>query len=81
MKEREGWSAERLQPLLAGLLELLPWLKQWHNAMNPDFGARMGDYYASFVGDEARALQFTLDDLRAWQPVAKTQKRARKAKP
>ncbi|HRF73984.1 MAG TPA: BREX-2 system adenine-specific DNA-methyltransferase PglX, partial [Accumulibacter sp.] len=70
MKEREGWSRERLQPLLAGLLELLPWLRQWHNDMNPDFGARMGDYYESFVTDEVRALQFTLDDLRAWKPAA-----------
>jgi len=78
MKEREGWSRERLQPLLAGLLELVPWLKQWHNDMNPDFGARMGDYYESFVTDEARALQFTLDDLRAWKPAAITDKRGRK---
>ena len=29
--EQEGWQAERLRPLLAGLAELLPWLKQWHN--------------------------------------------------
>ncbi|MCB1956988.1 MAG: BREX-2 system adenine-specific DNA-methyltransferase PglX [Rhodocyclaceae bacterium] len=78
MKEREGWSRERLQPLLAGLLELVPWLKQWHNEMNPDFGARMGDYYESFVTDEARALQFTLDELRAWKPAATAVKRGRK---
>ncbi|WP_300336614.1 BREX-2 system adenine-specific DNA-methyltransferase PglX [Accumulibacter sp.] len=78
MKEREGWSRERLQPLLAGLLELLPWLKQWHNDMNPDFGARMGDYYESFVTDEVRALQFTLDDLRAWKPAVTAARRGRK---
>lgn len=78
MKEREGWSPERLQPLLTGLLELLPWLKKWHNEMNPDFGARMGDYYESFVADEARALQFTLDDLRAWKPPVTATKRGRK---
>jgi len=78
MKEREGWCRERLQPLLAGLLELVPWLRQWHNDMNPDFGARMGDYYESFVSDEARALQFTLDDLRAWKPAVTAAKRGRK---
>jgi hypothetical protein len=78
MKEREGWSPDRLQPLLAGLLELVPWLKQWHNEMNPDFGARMGDYYESFVNDEARALQSTLDDLRAWKPPVTSAKRGRK---
>jgi hypothetical protein len=78
MKEREGWSPERLQPLLAGLLDLMPWLKQWHNEINHDFGARMGDYYESFVNDEARALQFTLDDLRAWKPAVTMAKRGRK---
>jgi hypothetical protein len=78
MKEGEGWSRERLQPLLAGLVELLPWIKQWHNDMNPDFGARMGDYYEAFVNDEARALHFTLDDLRAWKPAMTTAKRGRK---
>ena len=78
MKEREGWSPERLQPLLSGLIELLPWLKQWHNDMNPEFGARMGDYYEAFVNDESRALQFTLDDLRAWKPAGTMAKRGRK---
>jgi hypothetical protein len=78
MKEREGWSRERLQPLLAGLLDLVPWLKQWHNEMNPEFGARMGDYYESFVSDEARALQFTLDDLRSWKPAAQPARRGRR---
>ena len=78
MKEREGWSPERLQPLLSGLLELVPWLKQWHNDLNAEFGARMGDYYESFVNDEARALQFTLDDLRAWKPAVAAAKRGRK---
>ena len=78
VKEREGWNAERLRPLLGGLLELVPWLKQWHNEMNPEFGARMGDYYEAFVNDEARALQFTLDDLRAWKPAPTASKRGRK---
>jgi hypothetical protein len=26
----EGWDGERLTPLLAGVLELLPWVRQWH---------------------------------------------------
>ncbi|MBC7619509.1 MAG: BREX-2 system adenine-specific DNA-methyltransferase PglX, partial [Candidatus Saccharibacteria bacterium] len=42
MKDNEGWPPERLQPLLAGLLELVPWLEQWHNDVDPVFGERMG---------------------------------------
>lgn len=80
MKEGEGWEPARLQPLLASLLELVPWLLQWHNELDPVFGERMGDYYRGFVTEEARALGFTLDDLRAWKPAAVASKRARKAK-
>lgn len=80
MKDTEGWPPERLQPLLAALDELVPWLQQWHNAIDPDFGERMGDYYAAFVRDEARALGFTLEELRGWQPVVVAKKRGRKAK-
>ena len=78
MKENEGWEPVRLQPLLAGLLELVPWLEQWHNEIDPAYGERMGTYYRSFVNEEARALGFTLDDLRAWKPAVTTAKRGRK---
>ena len=78
MKENEGWEPVRLQPLLAGLLELVPWLEQWHNEIDPAYGERMGTYYRGFVNEEARALGFTLDDLRAWKPVATAAKRGRK---
>jgi hypothetical protein len=78
MKDTEGWESARLQPLLAGLLELVPWLEQWHNELDPVFGERMGTYYRGFVSEEARALGLTLDDLRAWKPVAAATKRGRK---
>jgi hypothetical protein len=80
MKENEGWDPVRLQPLLAGLLELVPWLEQWHNEIDPAYGERMGTYYRGFVNEEARALGFTLDDLRAWKPAAGAVKRGRKPK-
>jgi hypothetical protein len=76
MKDNEGWERERLQPLLAGLDELVPWLQQWHNAPDPAFdGERMGDYYAGFVADQARELGYTLEDLRGWKPAAGAKRR------
>jgi hypothetical protein len=53
---------------LAGILELVPWLKQWYNDPDPNFGnMRMGDYFDGFVEQEARALGLTVADVRAWQ--------------
>lgn len=78
MKDGEGWEPTRLQPLLAGLLELVPWLEQWHNEQDPVFGERMGDYYRGFVTQEARELGFTLDDLRAWKPAVAAARRGRR---
>jgi len=78
MKDSEGWEPARLQPLLASLLELVPWLEQWHNELDPVFGERMGDYYRGFVTEESRGLGFTLDDLRAWKPAAAPVRRGRR---
>jgi hypothetical protein len=74
-RDNEGWSAERLTPMLAGLLELIPWIKQWHNEPSDEFGGlRMGDYYAQFLDEECRRHNLTHDDLRAWRPPKKAKK-------
>jgi len=78
MKSREGWTPDRLVPLLAGLDQLVPWLIQWHNDLDPEYDLRMGDYYRDFVADEAQALGFTLEQLRAWTPPAKVKGRGGK---
>ncbi len=69
-KDSDGWPADRLVPLLAGVIELLPWLLQWHNDYDPDLGAHMGDYFVDFVQTEARALGMTEAAVAAWTPPA-----------
>ena len=79
-KDIDGWVATRLMPLLAGLLELVPWLIQWHNDIDPGSGLRMGAYFAEFVEEAGRSLGLTLADLRAWTPPAPLRRtRARRA--
>jgi hypothetical protein len=79
-KDTDGWTAPRLTPLLAGLLDLVPWFQQWHNRIDSETGLHMGDYFAEFVEDEARSLQLTIADLRAWTPPASTRRtRGRRA--
>lgn len=74
-----GSNDPRLIPLLACLIELLPWLKQWHNDPDPAFdGMRMGDYFEGFVTEEARQLNKTLPEIKAWTPPARTSGRGRR---
>jgi hypothetical protein len=62
-KDTDGWPPARLTPILAGLADLVPWLQQWHNDIDPEFGERLGNYFASFLDDERRSLSLTPDDL------------------
>lgn len=71
-KQREGWTKDRLMPMLAGLLELMPWLKQWHHEPSAELGGeRPSDQFDAFLAAECGEFGFTHDDLRAWRPVAK----------
>lgn len=79
-KEGEGWEAERLMPMVVALDELIPWLKQWHNEVHPEFGERMGDYYEGFLLEELRDLEITRADLLNWQPAAVASKRGGRKK-
>ncbi len=70
-KEQEGWDADQLKPMLVALDELIPWLKQWHNEVDPEYGERLGDYYEGFLLEELRQFDLSRDDLIAWElPVA-----------
>jgi hypothetical protein len=77
-KEYEG---RKLAPLLACIGQLVPWLKQWHNEIDPAFGTRMGDYFESYLFEEAKALGMTVAEVMAWKPPTKSNAhRRRKAK-
>lgn len=74
----DGWSPEQLKPILAGLAELVPWLRQWHNDVDPATGLRLGDFFAEFVATESAANGFGTDDLAAWKPPARARGRVRR---
>lgn len=85
-REQDDWGRERLTPILAGLLELIPWLKQWHNEPDPKLdGQRMGNEYEKFVSEKSRKIGLTLEDLRNWRQARNTKshksKSAKKAEP
>ncbi len=61
----DGWEKDRLLPLLAGMKDLLPWVKQWHNEIDPEFNERLGDFYEGYVRDQCHELGITETDLGA----------------
>ncbi|MCY2991210.1 MAG: BREX-2 system adenine-specific DNA-methyltransferase PglX [Planctomycetota bacterium] len=74
-KEQEG---RQLVPLLAAIGQQIPWLKQWHNELDPVFGTRMGDYFEGYLAEEAKALGMSVEQVMAWKPPEKVKKAGRK---
>ncbi len=72
IQEKTGGGEDpRLEILLACLCEIMPWLKQWHNEIDPEFEVRMGDYYEDFVADEANRMGKTVREIGKWSPPGK----------
>ncbi|MFC6020418.1 BREX-2 system adenine-specific DNA-methyltransferase PglX [Plantactinospora solaniradicis] len=65
--EQSGWSAEKLTSLLAGLREVMPWVKQWHGEFDPDIGDSPHAVYEGFLADRLNTHGLTHDDLAAWR--------------
>lgn len=78
-QETEGLPDERLVPLLAGLAELLSWLRQWHGEIDPRYGMALSDFYETLLEERARAIDKTRAELAAWRPPAPARGRRRKA--
>jgi hypothetical protein len=75
LRGQDGAREERLVPLLAGILELLPWVAQWHPDADPETGEPPARELEDFLADELGTLGRTRDDLRAWRPAAPTRGR------
>ncbi|MGI8447169.1 MAG: BREX-2 system adenine-specific DNA-methyltransferase PglX [Streptosporangiaceae bacterium] len=65
---RDDWSTGRLVPLIAGLAEVLPWVRQWHGDVDPAFGMSPADAYAGYLEDQQLRHGVTAGDLAAWRP-------------
>jgi hypothetical protein len=70
-KSEDGWTKDRLLPLLAGIDDRVPWLLQWHNEPSSAFGGmKLGEFFRDFVAGEAHGLGVAVGDLRSWTPPA-----------
>ncbi|KRD00683.1 BREX-2 system adenine-specific DNA-methyltransferase PglX [Streptomyces sp. Root264] len=73
-------STEEITPFLAGLLELQPWLSQWHNEFEILYSGSPADFFAGYRQQKQGEHGLTDDDLRAWRPAAATRGRRVAAK-
>jgi hypothetical protein len=81
MRTNEGWTADRLIPVLAGLKQLQPWLDQWHNEIDPDRQQRLNESIRTYVESEMTQLGISAERIREWHPPARVSStRPRKAR-
>ncbi|MBF6301580.1 BREX-2 system adenine-specific DNA-methyltransferase PglX [Nocardia amamiensis] len=76
-RESEGRPLASLVPVVAGIAEVLPWVKQWHSGVDPNLGVDLAEYLSNQLAEKATAVGVPVQDLAQWRPEKKT--RARKA--
>ena len=76
--EQAGWGTEPITPLLAGLAEVLPWVRQWHGEYDDEWVGIPAEECQAFLDEQRAKHHLTEQKLRAWRPAPST--RGRKAK-
>jgi hypothetical protein len=79
LREHEAADTARLTPMLASVVELLPWIHQWYPDSDALYGGPPGRYFEMWLDGQLAELGITRDDLRAWRPPAPTKGRKAKA--
>ncbi|MFI1430793.1 BREX-2 system adenine-specific DNA-methyltransferase PglX [Streptomyces lydicus] len=75
--EQSGWGTERLTPLLAGLHEVMPWVRQWHGEYDAEWESVPAEDCDAFLDEQMGKHRLSAADLKAWRPVKRA--RGRKA--
>jgi hypothetical protein len=77
-RTKNAWQADRLKPLLQGLLELEFWLEQWHSEPDPDFrGDSAASVFKKVIDGQARRLRIDVTELEVTEPLKEKSRRGR----
>ncbi|MEU1396972.1 BREX-2 system adenine-specific DNA-methyltransferase PglX [Micromonospora zamorensis] len=71
-KSQAAWPAERLLPLLAGIVELEPWLHQWYADERPDFPGSPAQFFTDLIDAELSQLGADRSELTVLEGVTGT---------
>ncbi|MCM2578717.1 BREX-2 system adenine-specific DNA-methyltransferase PglX [Streptomyces meridianus] len=77
--QQAGWETERIKPLLAGLVEVMPWVRQWHGEYDEEWEGVPADEYQAYFEELCAKHQVSEAELRAWRPEKKTRGRKKTA--
>nr|WP_031507533.1 hypothetical protein [Streptomyces megasporus] len=69
--KRDGWGTDRIVPLLAGLHEIMPWLRQWHGEYDDEWEGSPAEELEAEYENLLRRHQVGVQELEAWRPVKK----------
>ncbi|WP_018530195.1 MULTISPECIES: BREX-2 system adenine-specific DNA-methyltransferase PglX [unclassified Streptomyces] len=69
----DGWTKEdpRYVPLLAGLAEVMPWVKQWHDTYDEEWEGNPAEEFNSALTAGLFGRDLSQADLDAWRPEKK----------
>ncbi|WP_219813883.1 BREX-2 system adenine-specific DNA-methyltransferase PglX [Rathayibacter sp. AY1D1] len=72
---RAGAPYEQVIPLVGALIELEPWLKQWHDELDARSGVSPAVAISGLITTLLERLGLGRDDIAAWRPPASTRGR------
>ncbi|MFF0691316.1 BREX-2 system adenine-specific DNA-methyltransferase PglX [Streptomyces tendae] len=69
----DGWHKDdpRFVPLLAGLAEVMPWVKQWHDEYDEEWEGNPAEDFNSALVAGLYGRNLSREDLTAWRPEKK----------
>ncbi|MFD4368676.1 BREX-2 system adenine-specific DNA-methyltransferase PglX [Rhodococcus sp. NPDC058521] len=74
-RESEGVDLAELVPVVAGIAEVLPWVKQWHSGVDPTFGIDLAEYLSGQLNEKSATVGVPVPDLANWRPPKPTRGR------
>jgi len=73
----DGASNDAMLPVFAGIVELEPWLQQWHAEVDPAFGMSPSAAVSGALDFLLSKHELSRADITAWVPAAPTRGRAK----
>lgn len=67
---RSGAVDDEIKPLVGALIEIEPWLKQWHDEIDPRSGVSPAAAVASIINSLLDRLSVGRDGVLTWRPAA-----------